>query len=170
MKLEIELTQSYLKQILHYDAETGLFTWLVPNGKRVRKGDMAGCLHGGRVFIRINKVLYVAHRLAWLYVHGYLPSVDIDHCDGIASHNWLSNLREATRSQNMQNQRRAQKGSASGLLGVYPSFNKWIAKISVDGQSQHLGTFPTPELAHAAYLKAKSILHPFQTLTCETRT
>ena len=63
------ITQERLKQLLCYDPETGLFTWLQKSSLHsVKKpGDIAGCKHiCGYWHIRIDNKLYLAHRLAWL--------------------------------------------------------------------------------------------------------
>ena len=39
--------------------------------------------------------------------------------------------------------------------GVYKNHNNYMAQISLSGKKKYLGTFGTPEEAHAAYLKAK---------------
>src|SRR4051812_40825019 len=103
------VTQERLKQVLVYSPESGLFT---------RRGRVAGTTYRGRINIFIDYRGYLAHRLAWLYVHGRWPIGDIDHIDGNASNNAISNLREVSRSVNMQNQRRARSDSRTGLLGV----------------------------------------------------
>lgn len=79
------LTQHRLKELLHYEPETGVFTWKVDSrdgGRGHRSGDTAGTLAQGYTVIRVGKVVYKAHRLAWLYVHGSFPEHEIDHVDG----------------------------------------------------------------------------------------
>ncbi len=64
------ITQAELKEILHYDPDTGEFTWLVSPAKNVKSGDRAGCLaDNGYRHIGINGNTYKEHRLAWLYFH-----------------------------------------------------------------------------------------------------
>ena len=157
------MTQEELKALLHYDSITGIFTWIV-SGKKRKIGTRAGHvqkLHGYRV-IGINYQIYREHRLAWLYVHGYLPDEQIDHRDGDKTNNKLDNLREATNLQNHQN-RKCQTNNSSGFVGVHlhKQTNKWRSKINVNGKAKHLGLFNTAEEAHSAYLKAKSELHTF---------
>lgn len=51
-----DLTQELLKQLLHYDPATGLFTWLKPI-KRVKPGSIAGSLRkDGYVVIKISSL------------------------------------------------------------------------------------------------------------------
>lgn len=163
-----KLTSGRLREVLSYDADLGFFTWRVKSSRRVKIGDIAGC-HGssGYYQIRIDRRTYLAHRLAWLYVHGCWPSSQIDHINGNKADNRLVNLREATIGENMQNFRSARSDNKScGLLGA--SFHKptgrWRAQIQVNGRVLHLGRFDTAEEAHVAYLAAKRELHPFQTI------
>jgi hypothetical protein len=158
-----ELTQQRLFEALHYDCDTGLMT----SKSRGRIGMMAGCINGlGYRVIRIDKRLYAAHRLAWLYQHGCWPSGVIDHINGVRHDNRLANLRDVPKPQNHQNMKGAQKNSGTKLLGV--SFNKrrqhFIAQIAVDGRTRYLGSYETAEEAHSAYLAAKREIHPCNTL------
>jgi hypothetical protein len=54
----------------------------------------------GYVQIKISGKLYHAHRLAWLYVYGYMPEKEIDHINRIRDDNRIANLREATSQLN----------------------------------------------------------------------
>jgi len=134
------MTQDELKSRLHYDPETGIFTWLdrpdKPAHWRSRyPGTEAGTLHKfGYRGISISKKRYYAHRLAWLYVYGYTPK-EIDHIDGDPSNNKLCNLRSADRNINMKNLRR-NSVNKSGKTGVCwdKSRGKWMAYINVDGK------------------------------------
>ena len=158
------LTQQRLKDVLTYDQTTGRFTWLVaPNG-RIHVGQIAGNLNPyGYIQIKIDRVLYRAHRLAWLYMTGRWPSQHIDHRNRVRHDNVWLNLRDTSRTFNNQNLGEAKSGNQStGLLGVSQR-NKgagFQARITADGEKKWLGTFPTAELAHAAYVQAKRALHP----------
>lgn len=46
----------------------------------------------------------------------------------------------------------------SGFTGVKRSRKKFTARININGKTRYLGSFPTAELAHAAYLRAKTNL------------
>lgn len=157
MKYNNDVTPQRLKEILHYDKDTGVFTWLISPARRSKKGDIAGTLHRGYVEISILHKKYSAHRLAWLYMTGAWPLEEIDHKNGIPSDNRFDNLREADRYINCQNLR-SSKGK-NALLGVYPRSKKFFAAIRVNGKSVHLGSFDTQELAHSAYLDAKRKHH-----------
>lgn len=158
------LTQERLKELLRYDPDTGVFTW-VKSGKGIKPSKVAGSTdRDGYCIIRVDRAIYRAHRLAFLYVTGEWPTHHVDHSNGARSDNRWCNLREATRSENMQNQRVANRDSAVGLLGVSKARGKFVAHITLAGKKTHLGVFTAAEDAHAAYLEAKFRMHPFQTL------
>lgn len=154
------ITKERLDRVLSYDRETGIFTWQVARG-RAPAGAVAGTPEMGYVLIRVDGVQYCAHRLAWLTATGSWPTFEIDHIDGCRSNNSISNLRDAPRAINQQNQKRAQVTNSCRLLGVSKSDarGRFRARIFVDGKEQHLGSFSTAEKAHEAYLEAKRKLH-----------
>ena len=159
------ITHHRLKELLSYDPDTGLFKRSISTGRHGchKKGAFVGChcKHHGYIFIRLDGVLYRAHRLVWLYVHGEFPIADIDHINGIRHDNRLCNLRDVTRSENLQNTLKA-KGE-SGLRGAYTHKNgRWRSSISVDGVEKKLGWFATAEEAHQVYTQAKNTLHPYR--------
>jgi hypothetical protein len=158
------LTQERLKEVLNYDSDSGIFTWAINIYRRKTKGVIAGCInHEGYVQIMIDRKTYRAHRLAWLYVYGSFPSKEIDHINCIPSDNRIVNLREASREENQQNKKKAQKNNKSGLLGVSKSGNLWRAIIYLNGVKYSLGLFKSPELAHNAYIQAKRTMHSYCT-------
>lgn len=160
------LTQERLKELFDYDPETGNLIWRVDRGTNKMRGKIAGYVHSkGYRHVRTGEGQFKAHRIIWVYHYGIEPKEHIDHINGNCSDNRLENLREATRSENMQNRKKAHKNSSVGLMGVQRNGKRWKATIRVNTVSIYLGTFDTPESAHDAYLKAKKELHPFQTLT-----
>lgn len=156
------ITQDELKERLHYDAESGVFTWINVISKRMF-GKAAGSKHKqGYVIIRVKNRAYLAHRLAWLYVHGCFPAagLEIDHIDLDKKNNAISNLRLATRSQNMMNVG-GSAYSSSGVKGVSfrKDLNKYASRIMVDNKPIHLGHFKTIDEAREAYENAARIYH-----------
>jgi citrate synthase len=117
------LTQEYLKSILDYDLDTGIFTWKVSKANRTKVGDVAGWSYNGYREIEINNKAYKAHRLAWLYVYGEMPKNLVDHVDGNRSNNKISNLREATYQENSENYK-TPKTNKSGVKNVYGQVNR----------------------------------------------
>lgn len=157
-----KLTQEELKSLLTYDDLTGSFLWNVST-KRLKVGSVAGTTNGsGYRQICINKKIYPAHRLAWLYVHGYIPSMDLDHIDGDRANNAIANLRHVSRSTNLQNQRKVRLGKKSiGKLGtsLVKTTGRWHARIMVNKKQMSLGCFASMEEAHQKYLSAKRTFH-----------
>ena len=147
-----ELTAEYLRSILHYDPETGIFTRKVSTSNSVKVGDAAGCPDGlGYLQITVQSRLYRAHRLAWLYVYGEWPKLDIDHINRNRSDNRVSNLRDISRKQNLQNAGKS-SNNTSGHPGVswYKRDSKWQVKIMHNYKRIHLGYFADREEAIAA--------------------
>lgn len=160
------LTQTRLREYLHYEPATGVFTWIKGSGP-ARAGRAAGCISHttGYRYICILGRREGAHRLAFLYMTGAMPPEHVDHINGVRDDNRWVNLRLATVGQNRQNQRIG-SANTSGLLGASwdKSRQSWIAMITVDRKQKNLGRYPTKEEAHAAYVKAKRELHPYGTL------
>ena len=156
-----DLTAQHLRELLHYDPDTGIFTRAV--SQKGRNG-RAGCVAGGKtesgyIRISIHNRLHMAHRLAWLYVFGVWPGCDVDHINGAKSDNRIANLRDVSTSVNMQNQRTAQPRNASGYLGVTIHGGRFEASIKLNGKNIYIGSYKTPELAHSAYLAKKREIH-----------
>lgn len=85
---------------------------------------------------------------------------DVDHINETRSDNRKSNLRKATRSENLRNQGKY-KNNTTGFKGVlwHKINKKWTAQIQIYGKGKHLGCFNTPEEASKAYEKAALELH-----------
>lgn len=163
-------SQEYLRQCFDYNPETGEIVWKqrplehfpsrrICNSWNARfPGTPAGApWKGFNIRIKIARVSYEAGRLVWKLMTGDDPVQDIDHKNGNALDNRWSNLRPATHAQNMMNKGAYRRRSALPK-GVYPQKrskrNPYYAKIRVEKEGIHLGVFPTPEQAHAAYLEA----------------
>jgi len=150
------LTADRLRKIVTYEPETGLFRWrdtfaagkhAARRNKIAEPGDVvAGSRNQklGYIYISIDGSVCLAHRLAWLYVHGELPKkgMVIDHIDRDGFNNRLSNLRVCTESQNRCNSK-MHSNNTSGHRGVswHPQNREWRAAIWVNGRSFHSKTF-----------------------------
>jgi hypothetical protein len=159
------MTADIARHLWTYDPESGQLRWR-QNRSQMKAGDIAGSTSGPRymqVGARVGgkTTLFMVHRIAWLIMTGEWPKFELDHIDGDCRNNRLANLRDVTTSVNMQNQRRAQKHSTHGMLGVTWSapHKKWRARITVDGKKRHLGLFDTKEAASECYVEAKRLLH-----------
>ena len=154
------ITQSQLKELIHYCPDTGVFT-RISSPYKAKLGVIKTCSNGNGYFqITLLGKAYLAHRLAWLYMHGKFPEEQLDHINGNKIYNRLLNLREATHAENMQNVG-AQRNNKSGFKGVsyYKRYSKWRARIRADGKLTHLGHYNTPELASQAYEAAAKTIH-----------
>lgn len=157
------LTQGRLCEVLDYDPASGVFIWKMRLAHRLQIGDVAGSLNNkGYLSIRIDTKIYLAHRLAWLYVHGEMPD-RVEHRDRSKLNNSIDNLRLATQSQNLYNVG-LRDSNTSGVIGVHWDRNrgikgKWVAQIRANGKSRHLGRFDTLEEAAAVRRKATEELH-----------
>ena len=150
------LTQEKLQSLLLYDQETGQFKWLHPPNGKCKNKSVAGCVKSdGYVSIGIDGKYYKAHRLAWLYVHGYFPR-QIDHRDRNKQNNKLSNLRAADPMINGAN-RGLFVSNKSGHKGVfwYAKLKKWQANLTVNNVVYYLGRFNSIEEAIAARTEAE---------------
>lgn len=150
------ITQAQLKEILHYDPETGAWTWIISPRYEIPAGSIAGGYgnHGYRR-IRIRSKFYTGHRLAWLYMTGSFPAGHMDHINGVRDDNRFSNLRIASLQENGLNRQRYITNT-SGHKGVcwHPKLGKWRARIQKYGKRVALGCYDTKEEAAAAYEKA----------------
>ena len=87
------LTTDRLKELLHYDQDTGVFTWNVRRSGKTPAGSVAGSYDAyGYIQIRISPFRYKAHRLAWFYVNSEWPKFCIDHINGVRDDNRISQL------------------------------------------------------------------------------
>lgn len=154
------ITQERLKYLLHYDTETGIFTRRVDVGRNAKEGAVVGCPNDkGYLRVVLDGRLYALHRLAVLYVDGFVPDGDVDHANGDKSDNRWVNLRACTRSQNLAN-KNVQTNNSCGLKGASKDRNgKWRAQISKDNKKIFLGLFDTPQEAHEAYILAANQYH-----------
>lgn len=147
------ITQSQLKEVLHYNKDTGIFTW-IKSGRGIPKSRQAGSVdkYTKYIYIRINKKNWSAHRLAWLYIYGEWPKNQIDHINHNRADNRIKNLRDVTIRENALN--RKYYLDNNNLVGAYyrESHKKWCASITIGGIRKHIGYYNTKEEANNAYL------------------
>jgi len=158
--------QDVLLQLLSYDPETGKLFWKERGPEWFADGKMSAVSrsriwnaqnsgveaftsllgkHGHRCGYIWN-VQYLAHRVIWKMEFGDEPKV-IDHSDGDASNNRLSNLRNGTSSDNQKN-RKLPKNNTTGFHGIWKDAQgRWRAEINTRGRRISLGSHETKEAA-----------------------
>ena len=155
----MEITQERVRELFDY-REDGALVWKVKKARHINIGDVAGhATERGYVEVRFDRRPCLAHRIVFLWHHGWLP-VQVDHRDANKANNRIDNLRPATQPQNEWN-KAAPASNTSGFKGVHwhaPS-QTWHARISVERTRRHLGAFASPEDAHAAYVEAALKYH-----------
>lgn len=144
----IELTQSQLKEILHYNQSSGIFT-------NISTMNIIGTLNKGYMNYNIDGKLYFLHRLAFLYIEGQFPDHHVDHINNIKTDNAWVNLRTSTHQQNMMN-RKIQLNNTSGYKGVYfdKRCSKWHVRLGLNNKRISLGYFNCKHEAAKVYNKA----------------
>lgn len=158
-----DIQQNEAKKVLSYCPNSGIFRWKNPSKFHAEKiGLIAGttAFSRGKEYVSIGLMGCVvkAHRLAWLFVYGYWPTM-IDHINGNSLDNRISNLVECTPTMNCQNHTKSINGS--GLpVGVRNTKNgKFQARIKKDKINIHLGTFNTADEASFAYTQKRIGIH-----------
>ena len=95
---------------------------------------------------------YRANRLAWLYMTGKWPKLEIGYINRNISDTRWANLRAMTPSQRGATSRRRNK---HGVRGIWiTKSGKYVARIKVAGKTKYLGSFDTIEKASVAYTRA----------------
>jgi len=161
------LTADFVRATLLYDPETGVFTWRPTPLQLSREGTVAGGPSKAGWRLTLKGERHLAHRVAWLYMTGAWPQFEIDHKDTNRTNNRWGNLRDVPHAVNVQNRRKAQRNSRTGVLGVFSQTpGRFYSRIEADSHRvrKYLGTFDSAEAAHAAYVAAKRELHPGGTL------
>ncbi|MDH0777534.1 HNH endonuclease [Delftia tsuruhatensis] len=170
MAARILPTPEQLRELLRYEPDTGKLFWKERPVEMFKNKQSHGAWNtkysGSEAFTAVgnhgyltgsvNDRMYTAHRVIWAVVYGEWPENQIDHANAIRTDNRISNLRQATQQENNRNLRLS-KANSSGFKGVsfHSKTGKWRSYISTkDGRKLHLGLFPTPESAHAAFCDA----------------
>lgn len=166
---ESRLPIATLRRLVSLDPETGLLIWLARSveffcddnagktaeqyccawnkrlsGKHaVNNKQGMGYLHGDILGVR-----FLAHRVVWALHTGCWPVETIDHIDGVKKNNRPANLRDVTHKANMRNQR-PRSNNTSGHIGIGfdHARGKFVANVTVDAKTVHLGRFQNSEEA-----------------------
>lgn len=148
------------KSLLRYDKESGVFYW-TQQRQWVKPGFSAGTItKDGYLRITVLGKNILAHRLAWFFVYGNIPELEVDHIDGNPSNNIISNLRLATKNQNQKN-RKINYNSSTGVKGVGYCHRKkrYIVRGMINGKQNYLGSYEKIEDAKDAYMRFAETNH-----------
>lgn len=141
-----------IRDYLSYDPESGVFRWTKSSARRITIGDIAGNVNRavGHRRIRFQNKYYLAHRLAWFFMHGEMPP-EIDHKNRQPDDNRFENLRLSTSSQNKCNSG-IRANNTSGYRGVsfYKQTSRWAGEVRAGGRRVWSGYFGTAEEAARA--------------------
>jgi len=155
------ITQQRLHELFEYRDDGNLIR-KVRTAQCTKVGDVAGGMYSrGYFMVSIYSKKYLVHRMIFLYHHGYLTSgMELDHIDGNPRNNRIENLREVTKSQNIQNSK-IRSDNKSGVKGVSwdKSHSKWKAEMRMKGKMKHLGRYTTLEEAEAVAIAARNEYH-----------
>lgn len=164
------LSKEVVQEVLHYDPDSGVFTWRERAAKHFKRGArdaivwnkrFAGKVAGGDEYHGYERICvqcrrHKSHRLAFIYMLGHCPK-EVDHIDGDRKNNAWMNLRGVTRSENNKNTS-IRSDSTSGITGVSwsPKRRKWQCYIN-EGPNirKSLGLFDNLIDAAAARLSAE---------------
>lgn len=126
------ITADELRETVIYIPETGEFfrKWKTPNRNT---GPIGSLSSRGYLEIGVNGARYLAHRLAWLHVHGVWPIGVIDHINRVQTDNRIANLRDVSQAENNLNRPRTY-----GYAGKFR--DGWRAQINIQKQ-RHTKTF-----------------------------
>jgi hypothetical protein len=160
----------HLRELLHYNPATGIFTRRVTRSSNARAGDIAGTLDSyGYRQIKIDRRLYLAHRLAVLYFTDVWPDCALDHVNRVKDDNRWKNLRLAANETLSSANKPLLTNNTSGFKGVIRSRGrhgkvgrKFKAQIRLKGRHTHLGCFNTASDAAYAYnIASRLFFGPF---------
>jgi len=155
-----ELTSERLKELVHYDKETGLFFRKLKNNILKIKPSGSKSANGYLV-MTVDCCSYYAHRLAWLYCYGHFPEQFIDHINNNRIDNRIENLRDVSKTSNNQNIKIAKKNNQTKTLGVSKTNKKtpYRARIFFNGKAKYIGAFSSIKEAQLAYFEEKRKHH-----------
>jgi hypothetical protein len=108
----------------------------------------------GYLCVQVNKQKHLAHRIIQKILTGEDYDGPFDHKDTIRSNNHPDNLRKATNIQNTTNTSRdvgKYKYRGVDKAEISPNYK---TRLCVNMTTYHIGTWATPEEAHAAYCLA----------------
>lgn len=132
------------------DFKAGKLFWSHPPRNHVhRTCSEAGYINAGKGKnksywqIRVDGKTFKRSRVIFFMAHGKWPEPCVDHINGDSLDDRIENLRECNFSQNIVNSKPKLKIKQLPV-GVYETKQgKYMARVTVNGNTNNLGTFPT---------------------------
>lgn len=154
------ISPSEIRRLFNYDANTGAFYAAVKRGRHSKAvGERVGVRSDGVCpSIWIGGRLYKVSHLAWLYVHGYMPSCQIDHINRNPADNRIANLRLASPGQNKANFG-TYRNNKLGIKNVRRKRGAYEVRCSSNKQTIGGGTFVCLGAAVKAAAQLRRELH-----------
>jgi hypothetical protein len=158
----------YLHECFYYDHISGELRWRKRPQKHFRShygfatfnarwpGHLVGSPERfGNLQTSVDGIKFKVARIIWKMHYGTDPML-IDHINRNPRDNRIINLRSVNDQQNRLNTIRV---GSFGLTGVSRNGKRFKASIKNGNKLRHLGTFDSPEEAHAVYRKAAKELY-----------
>ena len=151
--METDITVDYFREF--FEVDCGDLIWRRNQG-RARKGQSAGFSDRlGYRCVRLERKVYMVHRIIFAMEKGAFPKGQIDHINGIKSDNRIENLRDVSASQNQRSFSTPRKNTTSKFRGVCKrkSNSRFVATLKVKGKKIHIGYFDNENEAAIAWNK-----------------
>lgn len=136
----IPISESLLKENFSYEPETGVFSRKTSkHGWRI--GRVPHAKESKYIRIWFSGRHYMAHRLAWLYMTGEWPEMDIDHINGDGRDNRFKNLRAVPHAINCKNMA-LNRRNKHGIVGVGWVEKERFWRVNIcDKKQSHIGCY-----------------------------
>ena len=133
------LTQEVVRCLFDYDETTGILTRKVNrSGKHGLAGEEVGTVSPSHGYLMVRVGPFgskPAHRIIWLWVHGYYPENMMDHINRNRLDNRIANLREVSPQCNARNRGvRSESRTRIKGVGICPRSGRFFAHICVKDQ------------------------------------
>lgn len=161
------LTKERLEFLFAADLQRGRLYWRNVSKYHAEKvGQEAGCPvrnHCNKFYwvVTIDGRKYKRAHLIFCLAYGRFPSPMVDHKNGDSLNDAISNLRNATVTQNAWNHKTRKRRIAlpMGVRFSKRNHNRFEARISFHGKQIALGTFDSVEHAQEVYASKRKELY-----------